>query len=338
MRSVDVPARDPGAVARSPITLARAPTLVTTDPDTAHRWMQTITGARRPRLRDDHSDFTFDARARDLTGFSSTRVRYSAAADLVVPARRVLLVAHVFEGTYGYDNGSHDTTVPGGQVLLVPHHQDVTIAWDGLDVGAMGLVAADVERIAHEISGMDPAALRFAGGRPISVEAAEHWRATVAYVNRTIACRPGLAADPIVAAEASRLLAVTLLSTFVSTMSTYDPLQRREDVAPAALRRAVSFIEDNAGRAITLSDIAAAARTGPRGLQYAFRRTLDTTPLAYLSHVRLDGAHRELLAADPSEGNTVRSIAARWGFTHPGRFASLYRKTFAETPGRTLRS
>ncbi|MEV6995503.1 helix-turn-helix transcriptional regulator [Streptomyces sp. NPDC093228] len=76
---------------------------------------------------------------------------------------------------------------------------------------------------------------------------------------------------------------------------------------------------------ITVAQIAAAAHVTPRALQYAFRRHLDTTPLAHLRGVRLAEAHRDLVAADPAEASTVTGIAARWGFYHPGRFASLYR-------------
>ena len=73
-----------------------------------------------------------------------------------------------------------------------------------------------------------------------------------------------------------------------------------------------------------------------RGLQYAFRRHLDTTPLAHLRRVRLTHAHHDLLAADPTDGATVTDIAARWGFYHPGRFASLYRETYRRAPRLAL--
>ncbi len=101
------------------------------------------------------------------------------------------------------------------------------------------------------------------------------------------------------------------------------------------MRRAVAFVEANADQDIGLVQIAAAAYVTPRALQYAFRRHLDTTPLAFLRRVRLDAAHRELLAADP-RGTTVTEIAMRWGFAHPGRFAAHYRNTYRTAPGTTL--
>jgi transcriptional regulator GlxA family with amidase domain len=82
------------------------------------------------------------------------------------------------------------------------------------------------------------------------------------------------------------------------------------------LRRALAYIDDHADQPITVAQIAAAAHVTPRALQYAFRRHLDTTPLA--------------------EASTVTGIAARWGFYHPGRFASLYRDMYRRAPHQTL--
>ncbi|MFG2819644.1 helix-turn-helix domain-containing protein [Kitasatospora sp. NPDC048365] len=65
------------------------------------------------------------------------------------------------------------------------------------------------------------------------------------------------------------------------------------------------------------------------------RRHLDTTPLAHLRRVRLDAAHRDLLAADPRT-TTVTEIAVRWGFAHPGHFAAHYRDAYRTSPSTTL--
>jgi transcriptional regulator GlxA family with amidase domain len=104
------------------------------------------------------------------------------------------------------------------------------------------------------------------------------------------------------------------------------------------VRRAAAFIEEHAGEDIGLGDIARAARVGPRALQMAFRRYRDTTPLEHLRRVRLERAHRELLAADPAAGDTVAIIADRWGFAHHGYFAASYRRAYGRSPHVTLRS
>ena len=59
--------------------------------------------------------------------------------------------------------------------------------------------------------------------------------------------------------------------------------------------------------------------------------------MRYLRHIRLDRAHHDLLDADPATV-TVTTIAARWGFPHPGRFAAAYRDHYGRAPSATLRT
>jgi transcriptional regulator GlxA family with amidase domain len=102
------------------------------------------------------------------------------------------------------------------------------------------------------------------------------------------------------------------------------------------LRRALQFMHEHVDSDIGLSDIAAASNVTPRSVQYMFRRHIGMTPLEYLRHLRLDRAHRELQAADPTR-DTVHAIAGRWGFSHPGRFSGAYKRVFGTTPSTTLR-
>ena len=106
---------------------------------------------------------------------------------------------------------------------------------------------------------------------------------------------------------------------------------------PQPLRRALQFIDERAGDPITLNEIATAARLSPRGPQAAFHRHLDTTPLAYLRSVRMERAHRDLQYAELGDGTSVAGVAARWGFTHLGRFAIEHRRRFGSYPSQTLR-
>jgi AraC-like DNA-binding protein len=138
------------------------------------------------------------------------------------------------------------------------------------------------------------------------------------------------------AAAAAQHLAATVLATFPNSALTDPTGTDRADAHPAALRRALTYIDDHADEPVTVAEIAAAAHITVRALQYAFRRHLDTTPLAHLRRVRLAHAHHELLAADPRDGTTVTQVAVRWGFAHPGRFAALYRAAYGRSPHRTL--
>ena len=96
------------------------------------------------------------------------------------------------------------------------------------------------------------------------------------------------------------------------------------------------FIEEHAEQDITIADIAAAAHVTVRAVQLAFRRHRGATPLEYLRQIRLDHAHRDLVAADPGR-QTVTAIAYRWGFPSSSRFSHYYRQAYGVTPSRTLR-
>ena len=102
-----------------------------------------------------------------------------------------------------------------------------------------------------------------------------------------------------------------------------------------AVRHAIKYVESR-DEPVTALELAVAVGVSQRTLEYAFREKLDMTPAAYLRIYRLNAAHRELLAADPNV-STVTSITLRWGFTHPGRFSSMHRKMFNETPSEALR-
>jgi AraC-like DNA-binding protein len=52
--------------------------------------------------------------------------------------------------------------------------------------------------------------------------------------------------------------------------------------------------------------------------------------------VRLHRAHQELRTTDPNHGDTVTTIATRWGFYHHSRFTTLYRHTYGINPRHTL--
>jgi transcriptional regulator GlxA family with amidase domain len=113
--------------------------------------------------------------------------------------------------------------------------------------------------------------------------------------------------------------------------------QDRFDSSPATLRRAVAFIDEHAGRHLTVTDIAAASFVTVRAVQLAFRRHLDMTPMQYLRRVRLDRAHQDLLAADPAR-ESVTAVAYRWKFASASRFTAYYRGVYGVLPSHTLRS
>jgi transcriptional regulator GlxA family with amidase domain len=113
--------------------------------------------------------------------------------------------------------------------------------------------------------------------------------------------------------------------------------QDRVDATPTTLTRAIAFIDANPDLDIGVVDIARAAHVTVRAVQLAFRRHLDTTPMAYLRRVRLDRAHEQLRAASPDDGTTITQVAARWGYPDPSRFTARYRRAYGQPPSHTLR-
>lgn len=178
--------------------------------------------------------------------------------------------------------------------------------------------------------------VRMLDHRPVSRQAALNLRRAVAHVRQSVLAAPEPRSELVVSA-ASLYLASCVLDTFPNTAISAPTVTDRRDADPGTVRRAISFIESHPDIDMAVADIAAAACVTPRALQLAFRRHLDTTPMAYLRRVRLDRAREDLRAATPGDGQTVTAIADRWGFAKPGRFAELYHAAYGETPSQTLR-
>jgi AraC-like DNA-binding protein len=111
--------------------------------------------------------------------------------------------------------------------------------------------------------------------------------------------------------------------------------------APSAgvrpISRAVELLLSDPAHPWTVTELAAEVSLSVRSLQDGFRRSLDTTPLAYLRRLRLEKVHDQLAEAEPGSVR-VTEVAARWGFVHLGRFAAAYRSEFGERPSDTVRS
>jgi AraC-like DNA-binding protein len=171
--------------------------------------------------------------------------------------------------------------------------------------------------------------VRFSGGLAVSAGAAAAWRSTCVHLRDDVL--PAFANEPLVVANATRLLMATTLATF-QHIALVD--YSSDHARPHALKRAIAFIESEAAGDITAADIARAARVSVRAIQLAFRRHLDTTPTAYVRRVRLAQAHVDLQRAR----GTVTEIAAKWGYARPSVFAAHYRNAYGVSPSQTLRS
>lgn len=144
----------------------------------------------------------------------------------------------------------------------------------------------------------------------------------------------GLLSRPANRGAFEELIALALLQGLDNNY-THLLAPERHAPAPRHLRRAEAFMRENAGRNLSLGDIAAAAGCSIRSLQLAFRQWRDTTPMAMLRDLRLDAARTALTSGEHL--GSVAEIARAQGFTHLGRFAASYRQRFGEYPSETQR-
>src|SRR5262249_60878952 len=85
---------------------------------------------------------------------------------------------------------------------------------------------------------------------------------------------------------------------------------------------------------ITIAVLVAGSGVPGRTLFQNFQAFKGVSPIRYVRDQRFDRARRALFSAAP--GDTVTTIALRWGFAHMGRFAVEYRRRFGERPSATL--
>jgi AraC-like DNA-binding protein len=136
-----------------------------------------------------------------------------------------------------------------------------------------------------------------------------------------------------------RLEQVLIHSLLFAQPHNHSAAMTRPSPAPGVrpVSQAVELLRDSPAHPWTVAELAAGVSLSVRSLQEGFRRSLDTTPMAYLRHLRLEKVHQELATAAPGTVS-VTEVAARWGFVHLGRFAAAYRSEFAERPSDTMRS
>jgi AraC-like DNA-binding protein len=309
----------------------------TSDPGAAEVLSAEMYGAFRPRYGPTEG-FTFDGRRISAGGMSLDHLVHSSMS-IECPPLDYLMFFFVTGGSLTITAGDLETRLRTGDTAVCPAGVPLKISWDNLRKEVISVPLQAAQQAAAEDA--DGGTVSFLGTTPVSPAMDRFWRSTVGFVANQLETPDSPLSEPLVYARTLNLLGTAAVKTFPNSTMTADYLPGPGQVAPAALRRAVAFIEANAARPLTLSNIAAAVWVSPRDLRHAFVQHYGISPLGYLRRVRLQRAHVDLLAADPRTGATVYGIATRWGFLGPGMgpgsFHDEYRAMFGQTPGKTLR-
>ncbi|MBO8196128.1 AraC family transcriptional regulator [Streptomyces oryzae] len=309
----------------------------TSDPQEAEDFLRRTYTEHTPQLSGDRDRFRFDAALTQAGAIGVERLAHSMRMRAEAEPSHCVYVVQVLGGTLEVAAGRNALRSGPGDLHLCDPYAPTLVNWDNVRLGVVRIGLREVERVAADLAGTETATARLSFARPVSPERARYWQAVVRHIGHDVLGNPQAAASPLILDEAARLLATAALATFPHTSAERSRLPSPGWLAPAALRRAMAYIDANAAHPLTLRDIAQAARSSPRALQHAFARHCETTPTGYLRQVRLEGAHRELQAADPSQV-TVAAVAARWGFAKAGRFSAQYRERYGVSPSHTLRT
>jgi AraC-like DNA-binding protein len=312
----------------------------TREPEIAHEAIDALYSPERGiSYSGSTAGFHCELRFASASHLGVDRLRHTMSAHAVMPVEDVFIASTVIDGEFTeFAAEGESRRLTRGDVTRYPIHGELEATWEDVSLALIRMPLSLLQRVADERSGSPVASLRFLSLSPVSPAAARAWRSLTRFLNREVSEQGGMLENPLIEQRLSETTAAAALTTFPNTVMRTDTEVLRRGAPPAAVRRAVAFIEASAAEPITISDIATAAGVTPRSVQYGFARHMDMTPMAYLQRVRLGFAHRDLKAADPADGVTVVEVARRWGFTKASRFAGEYRTVYGQPPSLTLRS
>lgn len=178
--------------------------------------------------------------------------------------------------------------------------------------------------------------LEFGGEIDLTTHGAQAMLQAVRIIDEASKQAGGLLTHPLATQQLEQVLIQSLLFAQPHNFSA-ELAEPAPSIGSEPVSRAVELLRADLGHPWSVTELATAVSVSVRGLQDGFRRSLDTTPMAYLRELRLERVHAELVAGAPGTVS-VTDVAARWGFAHLGRFAAAYRAEFSESPSETLRA
>lgn len=225
---------------------------------------------------------------------------------------------------------------PGTAAVFTPQEHTLLPHW-GADAGQL-CIKINRRSLESELEAMlgRPVSswVRFSLGFDLTAPAGRSWLSTVRLLLAELDSERSLARESVAHREQLERLVISSLLR-AQPHNFFDALYEEHPPARSrTVKRIVDAIEDAPEQAWTLPEMAEIAGVGARRLQQGFREQMGMPPMLYLKVVRLERAHRDLVAGSGS----VTDVALRWGFSHLGRFADAYRERFDEAPSATLRA
>jgi AraC family ethanolamine operon transcriptional activator len=109
-----------------------------------------------------------------------------------------------------------------------------------------------------------------------------------------------------------------------------EPLHHRARIA----REVLKFLKERLNDPPSITELCVAVAARERTLHLSCVEAFGRPPATLLAELRLNAVHRTL--SRPAKKASVTTVAAGYGFTHFGRFASIYWRQFGELPSATL--
>ena len=217
-----------------------------------------------------------------------------------------------------------------GEAAFIVPGQRYTVQTRPGAVFAISVPLADVEReIRPYLRRADAIWLPRTRKLTLNDPAARRMAGHIADVVR-ILTSPGTSAGPALE-QAEADLVAALSETLVASGGA----EHASRLTAERTRYVEEWIEAHLHEAITLGRLCEVAGVGGRCLQKAFLDRRGSSPMQFVTERRLAAARALLSSCEP--GREVTSIATACGFTHMGRFSTIYRLRFGESPSTTVR-
>lgn len=283
---------------------------------------------RNGRLQTEQ--FRLDAATLRIARVSSTghRITLSEDADATLLAPR--------SGMLSLRVAGKDRAIAAGEAALMPPQQRQTVAQARQGEGFLGDVLmmsmSDLATLAEQVGAAPPGGRDF---RPVRGPAAIRLVNDLGDMLTTLG--RGQAGPEIRVVTRMSVLLRESLAAYIAAPAEDDGMLggRGTGFELARVRQAEAFIRAHAADPLSSVDLARHLGINLRSLQLAFQKVHGTSPRSYLTRVRLEAARNRLLLADPDK-DSVTAIALESGFTHLGRFAGEYARTFGESAKATL--